>query len=239
MFTSYKRPDKIIDHSKIDIEEEINKFLKNGGKIQQGLQSGPYKNYEKGLKSFYSTKEWRQLKNKFVEHHKKQDTYKCNVCGRDEKLCVDHIKPVRFFWNLRLEEENLQILCSFCNINKGSDIHWNLEEARRFFSSQVEDYKRRAENKKLRDNLYIASTGLDSSGRDRLMHTYLQIRDELKNLNVSFEMNIVDFRYFIRDTFNYNFFNKKPKNLHEEIIKILSNKNNINTQYIEEQNSSV
>lgn len=45
MFTPYKRPDKIIDHSKIDIEEEINKFLKNGGKIQQVDYEPNFKKY--------------------------------------------------------------------------------------------------------------------------------------------------------------------------------------------------
>lgn len=35
MFNFYKKSEKVIDHSSIDIEEEINKFLNRGGEIQQ------------------------------------------------------------------------------------------------------------------------------------------------------------------------------------------------------------
>lgn len=33
---------------------------------------------------------------------------------------VDHIKPVRKYWHLRLDFDNLQVLCSTCNKAKGN-----------------------------------------------------------------------------------------------------------------------
>jgi hypothetical protein len=34
---------------------------------------------------------------------------------------------VRYFWEQRLDEENLQILCNDCNLEKGSKINWTKE----------------------------------------------------------------------------------------------------------------
>ena len=33
---------------------------------------------------------------------------------------VDHIKPIRRFWAMRLQPDNLQVLCEDCNMGKGS-----------------------------------------------------------------------------------------------------------------------
>lgn len=35
-------------------------------------------------------------------------------------MVVDHIKPIRKHWHLRLDSNNLQILCDDCNMGKGS-----------------------------------------------------------------------------------------------------------------------
>ena len=39
-------------------------------------------------------------------------------------ICVniDHILPLRLFWDKRLDENNLQVLCSKCNKKKGNEI---------------------------------------------------------------------------------------------------------------------
>ena len=48
----------------------------------------------------------------------------CQACGARKsdgaKLVVDHIKPVRRYWHLRLAPDNLQVLCEPCNLGKGS-----------------------------------------------------------------------------------------------------------------------
>jgi 5-methylcytosine-specific restriction endonuclease McrA len=46
---------------------------------------------------------------------------RCEACGataQDQKLHVDHIKPVSKYPNLELDANNLQILCAKCNIGK-------------------------------------------------------------------------------------------------------------------------
>lgn len=49
---------------------------------------------------------------------------RCELCGRSKhdgvKLTVDHKKSRRNFPLLALDEDNLQVLCSDCNVGKGS-----------------------------------------------------------------------------------------------------------------------
>lgn len=54
----------------------------------------------------------------------------CQCCGAEPgmktasgdpvRICVDHIKPLSKFWNLRLDRTNLQVLCDECNQGKGA-----------------------------------------------------------------------------------------------------------------------
>jgi hypothetical protein len=83
---------------------------------------------EKNLHNFYQSPEWKQLKNKFLESSEKV----CTVCGIDHSLHVDHIKPIRHYWESRLDNNNLQVMCGTCNKEKGSKLYWTLEEHRRF-----------------------------------------------------------------------------------------------------------
>lgn len=83
---------------------------------------------EKQLHQFYQSKEWKELRNKVLESHEKV----CVVCGSVHPLRVDHIKPVRHFWEMRLDYNNLQILCDECNKEKGSKQYWTLEEHKRY-----------------------------------------------------------------------------------------------------------
>jgi hypothetical protein len=50
---------------------------------------------------------------------------RCSACGmtvaEGAKLCVDHIRPIRHHWYLRLEASNFQLMCTDCNLGKGSD----------------------------------------------------------------------------------------------------------------------
>lgn len=72
------------------------------------------------IDAFYASKKWRVLSYKAKLKHGRQ----CQCCGaraEDGVLIVsDHIKPIRFFWNLRLDIENVQVLCQPCNLGKGS-----------------------------------------------------------------------------------------------------------------------
>jgi hypothetical protein len=79
--------------------------------------------FEELLHSFYKSREWKEIK-KGVYFRLKN---KCAVCETRENLVVDHIRPVRHFWEERLNPDNLQILCNDCNLEKGSKVDWTLD----------------------------------------------------------------------------------------------------------------
>lgn len=66
---------------------------------------------------FYETLDWKQLRYKVLRKYGKN----CMLCGIEAKsVHVDHIKPLSLFWNLRLDFDNLQVLCSDCNLGKSN-----------------------------------------------------------------------------------------------------------------------
>jgi 5-methylcytosine-specific restriction endonuclease McrA len=77
-------------------------------------------------KMFYKSWAWRTLRAKIL----KRFGARCMCCGATPdhfdmdgspvKICVDHIKPVSLHWKLRLDPENLQVLCDECNQGKGA-----------------------------------------------------------------------------------------------------------------------
>ena len=67
---------------------------------------------------FYRSMEWRQMRYAILLARGRQ----CECCGAKPPqavIVVDHIKPVRKNWDLRLEPDNLQVLCDDCNKGKG------------------------------------------------------------------------------------------------------------------------
>lgn len=74
------------------------------------------------IRAFYLSKEWLTSRARYSALKKAGG--RCQCCGASPKdgirLVVDHIKPVRRFWELRFEETNLQVLCDDCNLGKGS-----------------------------------------------------------------------------------------------------------------------
>ena len=72
------------------------------------------------IKSFYNSWQWKKLRYRVLK-----ERGRCCECCRataadGAKIVVDHVKPVRHFWELRLDPKNLQILCDGCNRGKGS-----------------------------------------------------------------------------------------------------------------------
>lgn len=69
---------------------------------------------------FYKSKEWIEVREIILETYGR----KCMKCGTmDAIMNVDHIKPKRFFPKLKLDLNNLQVLCSSCNKEKGNKDH--------------------------------------------------------------------------------------------------------------------
>jgi 5-methylcytosine-specific restriction endonuclease McrA len=78
---------------------------------------------EKG--AFYASWEWRTLRMLTLRRFGRS----CACCGatprhrtlggQPVRLVVDHIRPLGTHWHLRLDAENLQVLCDDCNMGKG------------------------------------------------------------------------------------------------------------------------
>lgn len=48
---------------------------------------------------------------------------KCMACGETKgPMHVDHIKSLRRHWHLRLNPDNMQVLCGPCNLGKGNEL---------------------------------------------------------------------------------------------------------------------
>lgn len=71
-------------------------------------------------KTFYASWEWKKMRMKALQKH----GHACQSCGAGPKhgarVVVDHIKPLDAAWNLRLDLDNLQVLCDDCNRGKGN-----------------------------------------------------------------------------------------------------------------------
>lgn len=69
---------------------------------------------------FYRSVEWKTCRKEFLE----TVNHECVYCKKDlrednrKELNVDHIKPLRFFWDLRIDKNNLQVTCKECNATK-------------------------------------------------------------------------------------------------------------------------
>jgi len=72
-----------------------------------------YDSYQRDKKStsFYNSREWRSVRNQALI----RDHNLCQDCLQDKLLTpaevVDHIKPIKQFWQLRLDLNNLRSLC--------------------------------------------------------------------------------------------------------------------------------
>lgn len=110
-----------IQELNIEIAKNENNILKEKLKKNQRLEKSQQ---EQQILDFYCSYEWRRIRFKILQKYGR----KCLCCGSETRpLHVDHIKPLRFNWNLRLSEENLQVLCELCNHGKGN---WSEEDFR-------------------------------------------------------------------------------------------------------------
>lgn len=69
---------------------------------------------------FTYTLAWRELLSRVLDEYGCR-CMKCGVLPKHSRCVnVDHIKPRRFFPELALDEDNLQVLCRICNKHKGN-----------------------------------------------------------------------------------------------------------------------
>jgi 5-methylcytosine-specific restriction endonuclease McrA len=81
------------------------------------------KTYEE-TSEFYRSHEWRSCRREFLKNNLSRECSYCKIELNEEiedrKLNVDHIKPLKYYWDLRIDHSNLQIVCHACNKMKGS-----------------------------------------------------------------------------------------------------------------------
>jgi 5-methylcytosine-specific restriction endonuclease McrA len=150
---------------------------------------------DKEIKKFYSSNEWKTLR----EEKYKEFFHFCRVCGSEENLVVDHVKPVRYHWDERLNEDNLQILCSDCNLEKSSIVNWTLEyhlknkkkleEQRIYQQTQQQQFK--TQQQRFRDYF-----GLTYYEIDNLVHIYEIYARKSKSRDIS-PATIGEFRKYM------------------------------------------
>ena len=67
---------------------------------------------------FLVSPEWRAMRERVFALHGRR----CQKCGSDDEIQVDHIKPRSKFPELALDIENLQVLCWPCNREKSARV---------------------------------------------------------------------------------------------------------------------
>lgn len=96
--------------------EKFNNFIITKNipiKLRKKLRS----KLRKGLKGFYDTWEWKELRFRVFEIYGR----KCMSCFTTEaELHVDHIKPISKYPELATDLNNLQVLCKDCNMGKSN-----------------------------------------------------------------------------------------------------------------------
>ncbi len=95
---------------------------------------------KKARRIFYTSSDWRMMRAYILE----RDNYECQWCKRDGKVTsqldsvleVDHIKELKDYPELALDESNLRTLCKDCHNKrherfnyreKKKNIKWNDE----------------------------------------------------------------------------------------------------------------
>jgi hypothetical protein len=108
------------------VDEVVHGPRPNGQKSRKRLKAKVRTKPPKGQKApskyrlFLTSIEWKQVRYAILL----RDKGTCQACGESRangaRLNVDHIKPLHSNWELRLDPENLQVLCSKCNAGKGT-----------------------------------------------------------------------------------------------------------------------
>lgn len=95
----------------------------NNCKLQKQERHQLYDTYrrDKKAKAFYNSKEWELLR----EQALLRDVGICVHCMKNGKITladmVDHILPIKFYWEYRLTLDNLQSLCNPCHAVKTAE----------------------------------------------------------------------------------------------------------------------
>lgn len=95
-------------------------------KIDRNVLKKAKRKEAKSRLAFYDSWDWKKARYQILQKYGPR----CMLCGSTRadldldgnpvRIVVDHIKPLSKHWHLRLDPENLQILCNDCNKGKGA-----------------------------------------------------------------------------------------------------------------------
>jgi 5-methylcytosine-specific restriction enzyme A len=89
---------------------------------------------DRKAREFYHSKEWQRVRQAALM----RDNYLCQDCLEEKRITpadvVDHIKPVRWFWHLRLELSNTRSLCHAHHNKKTA------EDKKKYGEGQVKNF---------------------------------------------------------------------------------------------------
>ena len=155
------------------------------------------KEFENKLHSFYNSREWKDLRTQV----KKELTPMCPVCGSEHNLHVDHIKPIRHFFEERLNPNNLQILCGDCNLEKGSMLNWSLEwhiKNKNMLMNEKIYIASEIHRKQQRKNNLHANSGLEGWEQTELTSCYASYLSRCKSKKIQ-PISKYDLRMYIEE----------------------------------------
>lgn len=91
-----------------------------GAKLSKLTDNEVAAQMQRARDAFLASPEWKALKARTVAKY----GAKCMCCGavprRASHINADHIKPRKFYPELALDEDNIQLLCGRCNKRKGN-----------------------------------------------------------------------------------------------------------------------
>ena len=203
----------------------------NYRKIERQKQAEAYEKFMVEYKAFYSTTEWKKLRNQVIQEHKANNQLFCIACGTTEKLVVDHINPVKIYWEERLERKNLHILCNDCNLGKGSQ---TINDTNKPIQEKIIDLRKDKEKRDEGRLKYIVRNKLEKTLKkpdmvNNTYNAYFAYRFKAKQ-NGNIPMDIDMFIKVVRDNTAY-YFDEYPSNKVKKFLKELPARRNLNINH--------
>ena len=134
-------------------------------------------------REFYRSYDWKKIRKQIVDTRE----HRCACCNiklsvNTKSLNVDHILPLKYYWDQRLDLDNLQILCDECNKAKGSKYRpdWQSIVLADRFNQYVETLSEDNSNQLLRTLDYLSAE--EAAGRS---DEFYLIKKQLPSTTIS------------------------------------------------------
>jgi hypothetical protein len=126
---------------------------------------------------FYHSPIWKSTRQQVLDSNQ----HICKICGVSLMIMdvnVDHILPLKYYWDQRLDLDNLQISCKDCNKIKGNKYQrdWLYD----VLEKRYKDYIKTLPTQEEKDQIRCALRLLEDDIVDNKLSGYFELKD--KNL---------------------------------------------------------